>query len=288
MKEKFNSYDPPIECNFPVIGIEDNKINLKRLYPSYCPVCDRVHENQNPFIYINESRIYWNCRRAGRRDGDDITDRRKVLLLGYTKIYSYNDFKAEDHLDGVDESKSEDYLYGEDDSKLEDDFDKPIFSLGTKINKQNFHLVNTQPAPLSNVRPDAGLDSGSNTNARLDIQSNTRSKNGSESVLDSGIQQKLDMESGPKKKIIITLKNKVKNEYPLNNDVEDVMKKMTDYKNEKYKEKVINTKSMNLNFDKSIPVKNTSGPIKLSFDASHTPHASCEKMPEREQMLYFD
>lgn len=40
-------------------------IPLKRKKKSYCKLCDRVHENENPFLTIDEdSNIYFHCRRT--------------------------------------------------------------------------------------------------------------------------------------------------------------------------------------------------------------------------------
>lgn len=41
-------------------------IVLKRLKPSFCRVCNRVHEHENPFLFIvgEERHVYFHCRRA--------------------------------------------------------------------------------------------------------------------------------------------------------------------------------------------------------------------------------
>jgi hypothetical protein len=38
-------------------------IILKRNLPSYCDVCERRHENENPFIYIVKGNVFFDCRR---------------------------------------------------------------------------------------------------------------------------------------------------------------------------------------------------------------------------------
>lgn len=48
---------------FEVDKIEGNKIVLKRLLPSYCPLCKRVHDGQNPWIKVFNGHCYWHCRR---------------------------------------------------------------------------------------------------------------------------------------------------------------------------------------------------------------------------------
>ncbi len=44
-----------------------NYIILKRLKPSYCQVCLRTHEHENPYLfvkpYLNGYQLYFNCRR---------------------------------------------------------------------------------------------------------------------------------------------------------------------------------------------------------------------------------
>ena len=43
--------------------VEGNIINLRRLRPSHCKVCDRVHESQHPYMIVVNNRVYWYCRR---------------------------------------------------------------------------------------------------------------------------------------------------------------------------------------------------------------------------------
>lgn len=59
-------------CPFDIKEVKGHLIVLKRNAASYCPNCERDHENENPMIYIINSSIYWNCRRSD-----------KSLLLGY-------------------------------------------------------------------------------------------------------------------------------------------------------------------------------------------------------------
>jgi hypothetical protein len=48
-------------------GIVDNMMNLKRIYPSMCEKCERVHENENAYIFgipkYDGYYVYYNCRR---------------------------------------------------------------------------------------------------------------------------------------------------------------------------------------------------------------------------------
>jgi hypothetical protein len=49
---------------FEVRGLEDQCIALKRLAPSFCEVCQRIHEHENPYIFIQGKTLYLNCRRS--------------------------------------------------------------------------------------------------------------------------------------------------------------------------------------------------------------------------------
>lgn len=61
-------------CPFSVKEINGHVIILKRQAASLCPVCDRIHDAENPFIYIMDSRVYWDCRRS---------DSGQKLFLGF-------------------------------------------------------------------------------------------------------------------------------------------------------------------------------------------------------------
>lgn len=51
--------------------INDNCVILRRVKPSRCTLCNRIHESENPFIFIygKERKLYFDCRRnsAGKR-----------------------------------------------------------------------------------------------------------------------------------------------------------------------------------------------------------------------------
>ena len=49
---------------FSLKSSEGSFITLTRDAPSYCNICRRVHENQDPFIFVVGSTAYFNCRRA--------------------------------------------------------------------------------------------------------------------------------------------------------------------------------------------------------------------------------
>ena len=48
-----------------LIRVEGNLVILKRVKRSHCRICDRVHENENPFLVVvgQEKRVYFYCRR---------------------------------------------------------------------------------------------------------------------------------------------------------------------------------------------------------------------------------
>lgn len=53
---------------FEVKEVQGSMISLKRLRPSHCIICNRVHECDNSFIVVGNSQVYWYCHRAkGRR-----------------------------------------------------------------------------------------------------------------------------------------------------------------------------------------------------------------------------
>ena len=56
----------PDTNSFSVRGIHNNIVMLNRLKPSYCEVCLREHQNENPCLLIigNKQAVYWDCRRS--------------------------------------------------------------------------------------------------------------------------------------------------------------------------------------------------------------------------------
>ena len=78
--EGYDSFEDP---TFPysIREIKGGLIVLKRLRSSYCKLCKRSHENENPFLIIKKSdnSVNFNCN---RRQGEKIIN----LLLGYIQI----------------------------------------------------------------------------------------------------------------------------------------------------------------------------------------------------------
>ena len=58
-----------VEFPYQLTVIKGNLLILKRLRPSRCPVCCRVHEHENPFLTVGANNnglrsVYFHCRRA--------------------------------------------------------------------------------------------------------------------------------------------------------------------------------------------------------------------------------
>jgi len=59
---------------FTIIKIDGNRIDLKRHFGTMCPTCNRIHDNENPFLIIFKGRVFWHCRRSpGRTQIGSIT-----------------------------------------------------------------------------------------------------------------------------------------------------------------------------------------------------------------------
>lgn len=48
---------------YKAIGKQGSLVLLKRLKPSKCLVCKRIHHNENPFLSVVNNRVHFNCRR---------------------------------------------------------------------------------------------------------------------------------------------------------------------------------------------------------------------------------
>ena len=50
--------------------IQNNLVILKRISPSNCRICNRIHENENPFLAVNPKnmKVYFHCRRADENE----------------------------------------------------------------------------------------------------------------------------------------------------------------------------------------------------------------------------
>lgn len=85
MELMYNVIDPaPFKLN----EVNGTLLILQRMAPSLCPLCKRIHEGENPFIFISMGNAYWNCRRNPREN----------LLLGkvydcHIQLYRYREFE---------------------------------------------------------------------------------------------------------------------------------------------------------------------------------------------------
>lgn len=79
--------------SFDVLEPKNSLIPLKRRNPSYCEVCQRVHEAENPFIYVNfENKLFFNCRRNENSQliGQlGTTDDGMIILESQVKVNNY-------------------------------------------------------------------------------------------------------------------------------------------------------------------------------------------------------
>jgi hypothetical protein len=76
LREKMNP------CPFSLSDITGSLILLKRHSPSLCPICNRIHEKENPFMYILGGRVYWDCRRTDLES--------KKFFVGYLSLNHYD------------------------------------------------------------------------------------------------------------------------------------------------------------------------------------------------------
>jgi len=49
---------------FKPLGVKGGIIMIKRLRPSFCSVCRRTHQHENPFMVVIDQNVYFHCRRA--------------------------------------------------------------------------------------------------------------------------------------------------------------------------------------------------------------------------------
>lgn len=52
---------------FDILKIENNRIDLKRIKSFNCPICKRIHEKQNSYIFIKNMKLMFHCRRTGSK-----------------------------------------------------------------------------------------------------------------------------------------------------------------------------------------------------------------------------
>lgn len=128
-KDKFLEQYPGQTTPFTIINIIGHKIYLKRHHSSFCPICQRFHEHENPFIFILYGKIFWDCRRC--------TTGTKKYFVGYLYI-SYKDMLKMNPLDEhgnpiintTNSSSSEDFSDIDEDSLVGEIGDTGMFCFG--------------------------------------------------------------------------------------------------------------------------------------------------------------
>lgn len=63
--ERANISISSVSFPYRIRSIEGNMVVLNRVRASICPICDRRHDNENPFLTIvgEQRKVYFNCRR---------------------------------------------------------------------------------------------------------------------------------------------------------------------------------------------------------------------------------
>lgn len=134
-------------CPFTIKNIQGHLIMLKRNAKSYCPICNREHQTENPYMFILGGKVYWDCRRS---DGDATK-----LLLGYLAmtvdeliISGYNGEAIDNTIEDTVEDQQNLLMFG--DYKLEEPIQstQPVqLSLTIPLIKQP-----TQPTPQDQMK----------------------------------------------------------------------------------------------------------------------------------------
>lgn len=95
MKEKLS------ECPFEFREIRGHLIVLKRLRANRCPICSKIHEHENPIMYIFNQKLYWDCRRR------QMYNNFPPLFLGHIEI------KVEETVEEfIDNDIKNDFMFG--------------------------------------------------------------------------------------------------------------------------------------------------------------------------------
>ena len=64
-------------CPFSLREVQGHLILLKRDAASFCPICNKEHGAEHPYIFMVSGKVYWDCRRSHEYAGG------KKLFLGY-------------------------------------------------------------------------------------------------------------------------------------------------------------------------------------------------------------
>jgi len=112
IKENININD----SNFPyrIDKIHGDIITLKRLRPSRCQLCNRVHEHENPYIRITTTgSVYFDCRRSNSN---------QKLVLGKLNIHKLSSSNDKDKpIEESEHSPHKQYKFETSSTILDDD-----------------------------------------------------------------------------------------------------------------------------------------------------------------------
>lgn len=83
--------DDNFNIPYTVKSVEGSMIMLNRHLPSMCKICNRIHENENPYLIVvgNKRKIYFDCRR---------TDSGRKLYIGELGETGYANLLDEDQV----------------------------------------------------------------------------------------------------------------------------------------------------------------------------------------------
>ena len=125
-----NNLDFIKDGTFTIGEINGRIVPLKRNRPSHCRICDREHQNENPFLVFTEHMIIFHCRRT-------INDGMKIWTRPATeKISISRDNVPEEKIEGLSDEISE----------------GPSDEISDKVLKEKIPYNVTTPPPKINVK----------------------------------------------------------------------------------------------------------------------------------------
>jgi hypothetical protein len=169
-----NQHDPKFPYKYN--KIVNNMVLLKRIKPSQCRICNVIHENQDPFLFINKvGNVYFDCRRSTEH-GDGI---HKTLPIGTLDGFTYKQTKLlEDVPERIEDERIDD----------EDEFEFKGFNLNdmnfssTLIYgmKNDIHTnINTNNIDTNNIDTNTNTNTNNidNTNTNININNTDTNTN---------------------------------------------------------------------------------------------------------------
>lgn len=114
-------------CPFSYKEVTGHYILLKRNAPSYCPICEKIHDAEHPYIFVLNGKVYWDCRRSTEYANGG------KLFLGYLAIDFHNDSFPSESIQDNDSDDGE-FMFGD-------------FDLGSPTLQPIRSAKNSQPEP---------------------------------------------------------------------------------------------------------------------------------------------